>query len=325
MANPTINQVHVNQPLTQISIAYMQDAENFIATEVFPNIPVQKKSDRYYKYLREDWFRDVAKKRAPGTESAGGGYKLDNTPTYYADVFAIHKDVDDQIRANADDVINMDRDATEWVTQMMLLKREKLWANSYFTAGVWATELDGVTGTPTAGEFKQWDQADSTPIEDIRDASVEVAELTGFKPNVLVLSPYVYTALSNHADILDRIKYTQTGVVTSDILAGLFDVDRVLIAWGTENVANAGADADMNFVFGKHALLAYANPQPSILQPSAGYTFSWAGFLGAGAMGNRIRQFRMEQLGADRIEGELAMDMKVVADDLGVFFQNAIG
>lgn len=325
MANPTIRQVHVNQPLTQISIAYMQNADMFISTDVFPIIPVQKQSDRYYKYLKEDWFRDVAKKRAPSTESAGGGYRLDNTPTYFADVYSIHKDIDDQIRANQDDVINMDRDATEWVTQMMLLRREKIWAENYFTNGVWATELSGVASNPSDGEFVQWDQADSTPIEDIRDRAVEVAELTGFRPNVLVLSPYVYTALSNHADILDRIKYTQTGVVTTDILAGLFDVDRVLVAWGTENVANQSADPDMNFVFGKHALLAYSNPSPSILQPSAGYTFTWAGFIGAGQEGNRIRQFRMEELGADRVEGELAMDMKVVADDLGVFFEDAIG
>lgn len=324
MAEPTIRQVHVNQPLTQISIAYIQDTDMFIATDVFPNIPVQKQSDRYYKYLKKDWYRDVARKRAPATESAGGGYNLDNTPTYFCERYSIHKDVADEIRANADDVINMDRDATEWVTQMMLLRREKQWANNFFTNGVWGTELDGVPGVPNAGEFKQWDQADSTPIEDIREQSVAVAELTGFRPNTLVLSPHVYTALSNHADILDRIKYTQQGVVTTDILAGLFDVERVLIAWGTENIAADSADADMNFVFGKHALLAYANPAPSILQPSAGYTFSWQGLLGAGAAGTRIRQFRMEELNADRIEGDLAMDMKVIAEDLGVFFENAV-
>ena len=324
MAEPTVRQVHVNQPLTQISIAYIQDTDMFIATEVFPNIPVQKQSDRFYKYLKEYWFRDVAKKRAPATESAGGGYNLDNTPTYFCDKYSIHKDVADEMRSNADDVINMDRDATEWVSQMMLLRREKQWAENYFTDGVWATDLQGVAGSPSSGEFQQWDQEDSTPIEDIRDNAVRVAELTGHKPNVLVLSPYVYTALSNHADILDRIKYTQTGVVTTDILAGLFDVDRVLIAWGTENIAAGGVDADMNFVFGKHALLAYSNPTPSILQPSAGYTFSWQGLLGAGAMGTRIRQYRMEHLEADRIEGDLAMDMKVIASDLGVFFENAV-
>ena len=48
MPNPTRGDVHVNKPLTNISIAYMQMAENFIADKVFPNISVAKQSDRYF-------------------------------------------------------------------------------------------------------------------------------------------------------------------------------------------------------------------------------------------------------------------------------------
>lgn len=321
---PTASQVHINQPLTNISIAYIQDENMFIADQVFPNVPVQKQSDRYFTYDREYWFKSEAEKRAPGTESAGSGFKIDNTPTYYADVYSVHKDIDDQIRANADAPINMDRDSTEWVTQQLLILREKIWVNNYFADGIWGTQYDGVSASPSAGEFLQWDQANSTPIEDITNRAVEVAELTGFKPNVLVLSPYVFNVLKNHADIIDRIKYTQRGMVTADILAGLFEVDRVLVAWGVENVAAEGATGDYNFIFGKHALLAYANPTPSLLRPSAGYTFSWNGLLGAGAAGNRIKTFRMDELSSDRVEGDMAFDMKQIAADLGVFFKDAV-
>ena len=325
MPQPTSNQVHINQPLTNVSIAYIQEQQNFIADQVFPLISVQKQSDRYFKYLRDNWFKSEARKRAPGTESAGSGFEIDNTPSYFADVYSVHKDIDDQIRANADQPLDMDRDATEWVTQQLLLRREKIWANNYFTDNIWGTEYQGVSASPSAGEFLQWDNANSTPIEDITDAGVQVAQLTGFRPNVLVLSPFVFNTLKNHADILDRIKYTQSGMVTADILASLFEVDRVVVAYGVENVAEEGADGDFNFIMGNHALLAYANPTPSILQPSAGYTFAWEGLLGAGQAGNRIRTFRMEHLSADRVEGDLAMDMKLVAEDLGVFFKDAIG
>ena len=326
MPLPTSGDVHVNRPLTNISIAYIQAADQFIATKVFPNVPVSKQSDRYFVYEKQDWFRDEAKVRAPGTESAGGGWRIDNTPTYFAPVIAVHKDVDDQIRANADAPINMDRDATTWVTQQLLLKRERIWAGSYFQPGVWDTDLAGVAAAPGAGQFLQWDQANSTPIEDITGAAVAVAEKTGFRPNTLVLSPFVFNAVRNHPDVLDRIKYTQRGVVTTDILAGLFDVERVLVPWGVVNLANEGVvgDADFEFVFGKNALLTYANPTPSILQPSGGYIFSWTGFLGAGANGNRIKQFRIEQIASDRIEGEMAFDAKLVSADLGVFFEDAV-
>lgn len=324
MPKPMKSSVHVNQPLTNISVAYIQNASNFIADKVFPVVPVSKQSDRYFVYNREDWFRQDARLRAPSTESAGSGFEIDNTPTYYAPVYAIHKDVDDKIRANADAPINMDRDATEYVTQQLLLKREKQFVDNNFTSGVWGQDLTGKASSPTTNQFLQWDAANSTPIDDVSDASMIIASKTGFKPNVLVLSPKVFAAVKNNANVVERIKYTQRGVVTEDILAGLFGVDRVLVPYGVENTAAEGKNGSYSFIYGKNALLAYSNPRPSILQPSAGYTFSWTGLLGAGSTGSRVKRFRMEPIESDRIEGEMAFDMKVVGKDLGVFFKNAI-
>src|SRR5947208_424509 len=118
MPNPTLSDVHVNTPLTNISIAYQNNIGGFIADRVFPAIAVPKQSGLYYRYARDDWYRSEALLRAPGTESAGGGYRLD-TDTYFAHVYAVHKDVDEQIAANADDAIDMDRDATQWVTNQL--------------------------------------------------------------------------------------------------------------------------------------------------------------------------------------------------------------
>ena len=66
MPQPSLNQVHVDAILTNISVAYMQKAENFIADKVFPAVPVDKKSNLFFKYNKNDWFRDEAKKRAEG-------------------------------------------------------------------------------------------------------------------------------------------------------------------------------------------------------------------------------------------------------------------
>lgn len=326
MTRPTASDVHVNVPLTQISIAYLQSQDMFIAGRVFPIIPVAKQSDRYFVYEKADWHRMDARLRAPSSESAGGGWRIDNTPTYFADVYAVHKDVDDQIRANADNPLDMDRDSTEWVTQQLLLRRERTWADNYFTAGVWDTDLLGVAAAPGAGEFLQWNDPLSTPIEDITNAAIDVAEATAFRPNRLVLSPRVFNALKNHPDVLERIKYTQRAVLTTDILAGLLDIEQVLVAWGVVNTSIEQApDEPVNeFFLGNHALLVYAAPAPSILRPSGGYMFSWTGYLGAGPQGNRIKSFRMEHLESDRIEGSLAFDAKLVSADVGVFFEDAV-
>ncbi len=46
MYTPTAGDVHVNTPLTQISIAYLQSQTEFVAAQFAPVIPVSKQSDR---------------------------------------------------------------------------------------------------------------------------------------------------------------------------------------------------------------------------------------------------------------------------------------
>ncbi len=128
MPNPSLGDVHVDRPLTNISIAFMQSAEGFVADKVFPSVPVQKRSDRYFRYDRSDFWRNQMRKRAPGTESAGSGWKIDSTPTYFCEKWALHKDIDDDTRSNTDDPLNMDRDATIFLSSQALLNRETTWA-----------------------------------------------------------------------------------------------------------------------------------------------------------------------------------------------------
>jgi len=322
---PTASDVHVNAPLTNVSTAYIQSAMNFVAAQVFPVVPVAKQSDRYFAYSKADFMRDEARIRAPGTESAGGGYGLDNTPNYYADVWALHKDVDDQVRANSDAAINPDRDATEYLTQQMLIRRDRAWAASYFTTGIWGLDLTGVAAAPGANQFLQFNDALSKPCSVIRGQVSRITLATGFKPNKLVLGLDVYTALCDNPDVLDRIKYVQRGIISPDLLAPLFDVDQVVVARATYNSAIEGAAASMGAIVGsKAALLVYANPTPSLMTPSGGYTFAWTGLLGSGAAGSRIKRFRMEHLESDRIEAEMAFAMKLISSDVGTYFTAAV-
>lgn len=320
MPQPTASDVHVNAPLTSISIAFLQDQKNFIARKVFPEVPVQKQSDRYYVYDKKQWFRSDARLRAPGTESAGSGFTVDNTPTYFCGVRALHKDVDDQVRANADAVINPDRDATEFVTRDLMLEQEKDWADQYFDTGVW-------TGSTTGGDVVPgtlWDAVGSTPIEDMCAEMEAVFRNTGFMPNKLVLGAEVWCVLKNHPDFLERIKYTQKGIVSTDLLAEVLELDEVLVARALEDVNPEGAAEDLQYVFGKRALLVYAAPRPGLMVPSGGYTFAWRGLFGANASAMRIKRFRMEHLSSDRVEGESAYDHKLVAPECGAMLDAVI-
>ncbi len=325
-AIPTQGSVHVNRPLTRISIAMHQSQENFIAGRVFPDIGVTKQSDLYFEYDRGHFNRDDAAKRAPGTEAAGGGYEV-STASYNAEVYAYRHDIPDQRRENTDDPLSPDSEAVNLVTMKMLLLREKSWKTAYFGTGKWTTDITGVAGVPGANEVKQWNDAASTPIQDIRNGVTTVLQLTGYRPNTLVLGHEVADQLFDHPDIVDRVKYGQTspGPAMIDVpeLRALFKISRIFIMSSIENTAAEGATNVHAFIGGKAALLCYSTPTPGLQTPSAGYTFSWSAMQG-GINGNRIKKYRLERIESDRIEIQSAFDMKKIAADLGKFFTSII-
>lgn len=325
MPNPTSTDVHVDRPLTNISIGFMQDAANFVADRVFPQVPVAKQSDVFFLYDRGDFFRDEMKKRAPSTESAGGGYKL-STASYQADVWALHKDIDDDVRGNFDDPLDPDRDAAIWLAQQALIRKDKDWVTSFFTTGIWGDDRTGVDSGPTGDQFLRWNVAASTPIKDIRRDVYLQMSLTGYKPNTLVLGAETWQVLQDNADFIDRIKYTQAGgaQVTPGLLSSLLEIDNVYIAAGVQNTAAENATDAFSFIAGKHALLVYAAPSPSVFQPSGGYTFSWTGRPGTSGLVASVSRMRMDWIKSDRIELEMAFDQKVVASAMGTFYSTAV-
>lgn len=337
MPNPTAGDVHVNRPLTNLSIAFIQEAGGFVADRVFPNVPVSNQSDVYFKYDRSDFWRASFQKRAPSTESAGGGWKQ-TTSSYFAHIWALHKDIADPIRANQDNPINLDRDAAIWLAQQAIITREVTWAASYFTTSLWtgltgsAADVTGVAVSPSTNEVLQWNDANSNPIEDIRARATLQQKLTGMRPNKFVMGREVWDKLADHPDFIDRIKYSSTNnnpaIVSRNAVAALFEVEEVLVADGIQvtSAENPTFETSMttSFIAGKKALLVYTPARPSILAPAAGLTFSWNGYLGAGDNGVRTKKFRMEPIASDRVESEMAYDQKLVASDMGTFFNSIV-
>ncbi len=148
----------------------------------------------------------------------------------------------------------------------------------------------------------------------------------------MVAGADVWKRLKNHPAILDRVKFTQKGVVTKDLCASFFDVETFEVCYATQAVGPQINDAeaqdaatDYEFIVpSKSILMGYRPTSPSLMTPSAGYTFVWSGYAAGNAEGIRIKQFRMEHLGSDRVEGEMTYDMKVVSTDCGVFVADIV-
>ena len=325
MALLTPSSVHIDQPLTNLTLAYVQSQENFIADKVFPTVGVAKQSDKYYIYDRASMNRsgDV-KKLAPRTEVDRIGLALSNS-SYYADVYGLGMDFDEQTLANEDAALEIRAAGAQTLVNRILIDREEKFASTFFAAGVW-------TGQSTPANL--WsDYTNSTPITDVTTAR-RAMQLTsgGYKPNTMVVGKEVRDILINHPDILARLNggatVSNTPLVTNAKLAEIFEVESFFVM---EAVKNSGAEglAESNaFIGGKHALLTHTPSSAGLMTPAAGLTFAWNSISGVNNLGVSIESFSDDALKrmqvAEHIQAKMAYDMKVVGADLGYFFNACV-
>jgi len=308
----TTSEVHVDSALSAVSIAYSQDATSFVSNKIFGTVPVQHLSNKYHVFDKAQWLRSEAGLRASGSPTRGGNFTM-STGTYTCAEYGFHMDVDDTVARNADAGVDILTSATQYVTEKLLQKRDQVFAAAAFTTSVWTGSTSGSDITPST----VWSASGGTPIKDIADQQAAVHAKTGRKPNTLLLGKDVYAALKDSDDILDRVKYTERGVVTTDLLAALFDVDEVIVAGSIVNSANEGATASYAPVFdADDALLIYKPANPGLLTPAAGYMFQFDDL--------RTLRYRMDANHSERIETLAAFDFKVTGADLGVFFRTAV-
>jgi hypothetical protein len=326
--------VHIDAPLTNLTIAFLQDANGFIADRVFPKVSVSKKTDKYYIYNRADFNRTgQVQARAPFTQAPRVGMSL-STDTYSADVFSLAQPFDFQTLANEDAALDIRAAGAQMLTHQLLIDREIKWATSYFAGSIWGTDWDGVAGTPSTNEVKQWsDYTNATPIVDVTNIMRTVQlKSGGFKPNVMVVGKAVRDVLVNHPTILARLNggatVSNTALVTDAKLAEIFGVEEFLVMETVKNTAAEGLTESNSFIGGKAAAFYYRPRSAGLMVPSAGYTFTWDELEGASGHGISIKSFKGDYLAIDGVaellEANMAYDHKVVSADLGAFIDTVI-
>ena len=315
MAQPTPGDVHIDAALTDMSIAYMQSESNYIAGRVFPSKPVDKQTNKFHIFTKNDWFRDDSvKKRTDGTGAPRMGWGMSND-TYDCTPWWTSVPLSELVRANADPAVPVDQAAMRLVTQRMMIKRDRLFATAFMGTGIWGTDL-----TPT----DLWDDYGSDPEADVATGKRTVLTNTGLEPNKLIVSYTVHQALKRHPVIKDRYKFTSSESITPELLARFFEVESYEVIKSVYATNVEGGTAAMSFTVGKHAMLVYDSGPASIMEPSAVTQFVWSGLTGANDLGIRIDQYYDPETKEDVVRGEFAFDMKVTGSDLGYFFNGAV-
>ena len=309
---PDISTVHVDQALTEVSIAYRN--LQYVADAVFPVVPVSKQSNKYFIYSKDN-FRTLDDARRPGARANEIEWML-STDTYYCEGHALAQAIPDELRANADQAIDVDVDTTEMLTDLIYLQREILVASK-------ATDNSIITQSTTLSGNSQWsDFTNSDPITAIEDQKATILKQIGQLPNSILVSYPVFKSLRNHPKIIDRFKYSQVAVVQPDHLKSVFNVDNFYVGAAIKNTAKEGGADSLDYIWGKNALLFYKPPVAGRRTVSLGYQFTLA--FGSNSAGFFVKRYRDEARTADIVEVQLYFDAKIVAASAAYLWLSAV-
>lgn len=316
---PNRTSTHIDKPLTDYSIGFLQNPGDFIARTVLPIKAVSKQSDRFFKFLAADFARDDAKLRSAGEESNGSGFSVSNE-SYFCEKYALHQDLSYDDLVNADEAVELENNSAEFLAHQMLIKHERLFATACWGTGIWGEDVLGSATT-------KWDDyTASNPIQ-VVDRLKRNIQLKTFKtPNKLVLGYDVYLALKEHPDLVSRVQYTSDASIDTTLMARRFGVDQVVVAKGVLNSASEGKAALMGYLLDpKSALLMHSPPSVGRMTAAAATSFAWTGALGLPRpMGVVARRIEDEKTQCRRIETEICVDVKVTGNELGAFISGIV-
>jgi hypothetical protein len=254
---------HVDPVLTELAQGY-SNAE-MIADALFPFVNVTKEAGKIPEHSKEAF-------RIYGTER---GLRADSnvlSPEDRTDIdYALTEhDIAYPIdyREEEEDIFDTQAHATHVSTSAIMLRHEKI------AADIAQASANYPSGHKTAlSGSSRWDQSASTPIDDIKTGRNAIRAAIAKYPNTLVLGATAFETLQEHASIIERIKYSNIGVVTIDLLKQVLNIPRIFVGQGVYS-ADGSSFTDL---WGDAAILAYV-PVPAggrdltVYDPSFGYT-----------------------------------------------------
>jgi hypothetical protein len=241
-----VTRAHLIAFLTELAVKFR--APSGVADAICPRVPVTKQSNKYRIWGKDRFVNQGvnAAKWQPGTQPNEIRMRW-SEDSYVIDEFKLRMQITDDERLNADDDLDLDGNGTEYVTLALEIMREQRVATLFTTAASYAaSHKKAVAGG------SEYDVAGVLATDQIlRDIDTYVAAVkkdaicTSQELTVVIPDDVFDLAIKRCAGILDKIKYTERGIVTTDMLASLLNVKQVLLAAGSSaapSVESEGSD-----------------------------------------------------------------------------------
>lgn len=254
-------QVYIDQALTSFSQQYRNDPAGFIQDIVAPMVPVDRKTGKYAYYPKSNLKAPVNSLRTGEAKTPRANFQVQwkSYPELaeHALKDGITKDVYEQYL----DPLDPEQDTVTYLMDQLQLERE---------IDITGTIQDNSIVTQYATPSTQWVGGSSSagsPFIDI-EAGINVMQLNGLRsPNTIVMGYQVWSQLKNHADLLDRVKYSQLGTLTAELFTSLFadsGISKTVIAKAAYDTTAEGVTASNAYIVGKHLWLIHSNPSPKL-------------------------------------------------------------
>lgn len=275
---PQINpaQARVVNPVLSTIAQGLRDV-SFVGEALFPRVSVGLRAGQIITFGREE-FMQYTTARAPGeaTRRVEFGY----TSGSYALVdYSIEGRLPIEVMQEQESTANgwsIDgaQMAIRKANTILMRRLEIAQATLARTFASYAAS-NRVTLSGTA----QWSDYSgvSNPTQVVETAKEAVRAAIGLRPNTIIMGPTVMARLRQHPIITDRLKYTGRDIATTEILASLFGVERVLVG---DAVWSNDAGTALTDVWGRDVVLAYTNTAPiaDMGAPTYGYTYNLGGY-----------------------------------------------
>lgn len=266
----SFSKAYLNQLLTNISIAYMTDANDFIASKVAPFLKVEKDTGEIFNYGKQA-LRITEDARAIGGAYNKVRFDVQKNSHYQLKDYGYIGEVYEEDVENADQPLNPETDETEMLTNKLLLAMEKRLAGGITTTSI--TNNITLTGTSKWSDYS----GVSNPFTVIANAVDGIHKRTGKIANSMVISWDTLIALKNHPQVIARFKNVDviTEKLVRDMLASMFGFENIYIGAARENAANSDVDAtNLSLIWNNMCLVYYSEKTPRQRSTTFAKTYS---------------------------------------------------
>jgi len=304
----------IDPVMTGIAIAYKNTS--LIADSVLPIVPVSTKEFKYQLYAKGDAFTVpealVGRKGVPNEVEFGATEEAAFTRDYGFDDFIPNDDITQA--ATAGNGYNPVGHATEMLTDLVLLAREKRTSDLVFAAGTYP-----VGNKDTLSGNGQWsDYTNSNP----QLAMMNALDVPIMRPNIMVIGQAAWTVLRQHPKLVKAYHGNSgdSGAITRQALAELLEIEEVIVGQGFINTAKPGQTPTISRLWGKHCAFLHRN---RLANTQRGLTFGFTAQFGTRIAG-QIPEPKRGLRGGVTVRSGVSQRELVVASDCAYFFQNCV-